>query len=571
MKYMEDDMYYTKMLIPTIRETPQEAEAISHKLMLKAGLVRRLASGIYIFLPLGYKALRNIEKIIREEMENKGALELFMSALIPKELLEESGRWDVFGPEMFRLKNREDREFCLGPTHEESFTVTARNEIKSVKNLPLTLFQIQTKFRDELRPRFGIIRCREFMMKDAYSFDKDETGLDKSYNDMHEAYCNIFKRCGLDVVIADADSGAMGGSGSQEFMVLNDIGEDQIASCTSCGYAANLEKAEIMENETFSSDSLLSDKELIYTPNVRTIDELCGFMGCSADGFAKTLVLIADSVPVMAVVRGDRELSLKKLAAILKCKDLVMADEDLIKNLTKAEVGFASPVGMNCKVILDNEIKHMVNFVTGANKTDYHYKNVNLKDFNKYDFSDIRVITPDDSCPRCGCGIKISNAVEVGHIFKLGDEYSKALDCMYTDEAGERKPMIMGCYGIGLGRTLAAVIEQYNDEKGIIWPIEIAPYKAYILPTNVTDPIIYEMSVRMHDELVSKGIDCILDNRDERPGVKFNDADLLGIPLRITVGRNAKDGMVEFKRRDEKEVSVMTYSQALDKILSVVK
>ncbi|MBP7344667.1 MAG: proline--tRNA ligase [Clostridia bacterium] len=564
-------MYYSKMLIPTIRETPQEAEAISHKLMLKAGLIRKLASGIYIFLPLGYKALRNIEKIIREEMENKGALELFMSALIPKELLEESGRWDVFGPEMFRLKNREDRDFCLGPTHEESFTVTARNEIKSVKNLPLTLYQIQTKFRDELRPRFGIIRCREFMMKDAYSFDRDESGLDKSYNDMHDAYCDIFRRCGLEIVIADADSGAMGGSGSQEFMVLNDIGEDKIVKCTSCSYTANLEKAEIIVKDDLSCDNTLLDKELIHTPNVRTIDELCVFLGCSSSNFAKTLILTADSEPVMAVIKGDGELSLKKLASLLGCIELEMADELTIKELTKAEVGFASPVGMSCKVILDNELKNMTNFVTGANKTDYHYKNVNLKDFSNYSFGDIRVISESDVCPKCGGSIKISNTVEVGHIFKLGDKYSKTLDCMYTDESGIRKPMIMGCYGIGLGRTLAAVIEQYNDEKGIIWPMEVAPYKVYILPTLVNDSLIYDMAVRMHNELMAKGIDVILDDRDERPGVKFNDADLLGIPLRVTVGRNAKDGLVEFKKRNEKEASVITYEEALKKIISLVR
>ncbi len=564
-------MYYSKMLIPTIRETPQEAETISHKLMLKAGLIRKLASGIYIFLPLGYKALRNIEKIIREEMENKGALELFMSALIPKELLEESGRWDVFGPEMFRLKNREDRDFCLGPTHEESFTVTARNEIKSVKNLPLTLYQIQTKFRDELRPRFGIIRCREFMMKDAYSFDRDESGLDKSYNDMHDAYCDIFRRCGLEIVIADADSGAMGGSGSQEFMVLNDIGEDKIVKCTSCSYTANLEKAEIIVKDDLSCDNTLLDKDLIHTPNVRTIDELCAFLGCSSSNFAKTLILTADSEPVMAVIKGNGELSLKKLASFLGCKELEMADDLTIRELTKAEVGFASPVGMSCKVILDNELKHMVNFVTGANRTDYHYKNVNLRDFSNYSFGDIRVISESDVCPKCGKSIKISNTVEVGHIFKLGDKYSKALDCMYTDEAGIRKPMIMGCYGIGLGRTLAAVIEQYNDEKGIIWPMEVAPYKVYILPTLVNDSLIYDMAVKMHNELVKKGIDVILDDRDERPGVKFNDADLLGIPLRVTVGRNAKDGLVEFKKRDEKEASVITYEEALKKIISLVR
>jgi prolyl-tRNA synthetase len=374
-------MYYSRMLIPTIRETPQEAEAVSHKLMLKAGLIRRLASGVYIFLPLGYKALRNIERIIREEMDKKGALELLMSALIPKELLEQSGRWEVFGPEMFRLKDRSERELCLGPAHEESFTITARNEIRSVKNLPLTLYQIQTKFRDELRPGHGIIRSREFLMKDAYSFDKDESGLDKSYNDMHDAYCNIFARCGLDVVIAY-------GAGSEEFMVLSDIGEDKVVTCTVCDYAANQEIAEAVSHNTASSDTLLN-MELLHTPNIKTIDDLCSFMGCSSVNFAKTLILVADGEPVMAVIRGDKELSLKKLAGLLKCDKLSLAENHLVEKLTGAAVGFASPVGMKCKVVLDNQLRNMTNFVTGANKTDYHYINVNLKDFTSYSFHDI--------------------------------------------------------------------------------------------------------------------------------------------------------------------------------------
>jgi len=404
-------------------------------------------------------------------------------------------------------------------------------------------------------------------MKDAYSFDKDEQGLDISYSAMYDAYTKIFKRCGLDIVIADADSGAMGGSGSQEFMVVNDIGEDEIVVCSSCGYAANIEKAEAVTIKRNVNETLL-EKELIHTPNAKTIDDLTSLFSCSSQQFAKSLVLIADSEPVMAVLRGDRELSLNKLASILGCSNLDMADELTIKNLTKADVGFASPVGIKCKVICDNELMNMVNFITGANKTDYHYKNVNLSDFSSYEFHDIRLVTDNDLCPKCNEPLKIVKTIEVGHIFKLGDKYSKALDCNYTDESGERKPMIMGCYGIGLGRTLAAVIEQNNDEHGIIWPMEVAPYKVYILPTLTDDPLISEMAKKMHDELVSNGIDVILDDRNERPGVKFNDADLLGIPLRVTIGRNAKDGLVEFKKRNEKEVSLITYSKAIEEILS---
>lgn len=562
-------MYYSKMLIPTLREAPQDAEIVSHKLMMRAGLIRKLASGIYSYLPLGYKALRNVERIIREEMDKTGALELFMSALIPAEILKESGRWDVFGPEMFRLKNRENRDFCLGPTHEESFTLTARNEIKSVKNLPLTLYQIQTKFRDEIRPRFGIMRCREFIMKDAYSFDKDEEGLDISYKKMYQAYCNIFLRLGVDYTVVDADSGAMGGSGSQEFMVKSDIGEDEIAVCDSCGYGANVEKAKCIA-DTIDDGTVKQPIELIATPDVRTISDLCAFFNCDSKAFAKTLILTADSVPFAVVLRGDRELSEKKLQSYLKCTDLAMGDSQTVTEVTGAEVGFAGAVGLKCRVICDNEVKNMRNFITGANKTGYHYKNCNISDMNISEYADIRNICEGDVCPRCQKPIRLCRGVEVGHIFKLGTKYTVALGCNFTDEQGAERPMIMGCYGIGLGRTLASIIEQNHDDHGIIWPMECAPYKVMVLPTMSDDPEIFGMAVKLHDMLVEKGIETIIDDRNERPGVKFNDCDLLGIPIRITVGRKAKEGIVEFKQRRDKTVTEMTLQEAYEKILTLV-
>lgn len=558
-------MRYSQLFIPTLREVPAEAEIESHKLMIRAGLLRKFASGIYNFLPLGYRVFRKIECIIREEMENQGGQELHMSALIPAEVLQESGRWSVFGPEMFKLKDRNNREFCLGPTHEESFTVSVRNEVRSYKQLPQILYQIQTKFRDEIRPRFGVMRSREFVMKDAYSFDKDTNGLDISYKKMHDAYCAIFDRCGLDYTVVQADSGAMGGSGSEEFMVKSSVGEAAIAYCDNCGYAANDEKAQCLppDGKIKTGDAKI---EKVHTPDVGTIEDLCGFFGCEAELFAKTLIYKADDTVIAAVLRGDRELNETKLQNILACVELEMADAETIKKVTGADVGFAGPCGLKIRIIADLEVSHMVDFVTGANETDYHLKNVNLKDCSIKEFADIRKIVVGDKCPVCGQPVKMDRGIEVGHIFKLGTKYSDALGCRFLDENGKEQPMIMGSYGIGVARTMAAVIEQNCDEKGIAWPLGVAPYQVIVIPVNTSVEEQVELAEKLYSDLKAMGIDALIDDRKERAGVKFNDADLIGIPIRITVGKMAGDGIVEYKLRKEDDKIDMDVSNVVEKV-----
>ncbi len=561
-------MKVSNMFIPTLREVPAEAEIASHKLMLRAGLMRKLASGIYSFLPLGYRTFRKVEQIVREEMDRAGAQELVMSALLPAEAYQASGRWEVFGAEMFRLKDRHGRDFCLGPTHEEIFTETVKNETRSYRSLPLTLYQIQTKYRDERRPRFGVMRSREFVMKDAYSFDRDEAGLDISYKKMYEAYCRIFNRCGLDYIVVDADTGAMGGSGSQEFMVKSSIGESGIAYCEACGYAANDEKAECIpeacceENGCSCEEGVL---EKVSTPNARTIEELMKFFSCSAKKFAKTLVYKADDKIVAAMVRGDRELNETKLQNVLGCIELEMADAQTVQALTGAEVGFAGPIGLKAEIIVDKEVAEMKNFVVGANETGYHYKNVNFeRDFKAYAVKDIRTIVEGDKCPKCGAPVKVEMGIEVGHIFKLGTKYTDALNCVYLDESGKENSMVMGCYGIGVNRTMAAVIEQNNDENGIIWPISVAPYHVIVIPVNTGDAVQMELAEKIYSSLAALGVEVIMDDRDERPGVKFKDADLIGIPIRITVGKKAGEGLVEYKMRKDSEYTVMTADEAVE-------
>ncbi|MBN2852130.1 MAG: proline--tRNA ligase [Clostridia bacterium] len=559
-------MKYSKMLIPTLREVPAEAEIESHKLMLRAGLMRRLASGVYSFLPLGYRTFRKIENIVREEMDRAGAQELIMSALIPAESYKETGRWEVFGPEMFRLKDRGDRDFCLGPTHEEIFTQTVKSGVKSYKNLPMTLYQIQTKFRDERRPRFGVMRSREFVMKDAYSFDADEQGLDESYNKMYQAYCSIFDRCSLDYTVVDADSGAMGGSGSQEFMVKSDIGEAQIAYCDSCGYAANDEKAQCLEQKVTVTEPALPLEE-VETPEARTIEQLCEFFDCGPENFAKTLIYKADENIIAAVVRGDRELNETKLQNYLGCIELEMADDETIYKVTNAKVGFAGPVGLSIRIIADFEVKAMSNFITGANKTGYHIKNVNIdRDTENIEFLDIRNIALGDSCPVCHEKIKLARGIEVGHIFKLGDKYTKALDCLYLDANGKSQTMLMGCYGIGIGRTMASVIEQNYDEKGIIWPMAIAPYQVIIIPINISDQEQAAAADALYEKLLSENIEVLFDDRKERPGVKFNDAELIGIPIRITVGKKTGEGIVEYKLRKSSDMEEINIADVINRV-----
>lgn len=560
-------MYMSKMFLPTRREVQAEAEALSHQLMLRAGLMRKIASGVYSYLPLGYKAIRNIEKIVREEMDKAGAQELLMPALLPAEPYQQTGRWDIYGPLMFRLKDRNERDFLLGPTHEEIFTETVKAEVKSYRQLPLNLYQIQTKYRDELRPRFGVMRGREFIMKDAYSFDRDQKGLDESYAKMYDAYVNIFDRCKLDYIIVDADSGSIGGSNSQEFMVKSDVGEDTIVFCKKCGYAANIEKAECKVDSSLQNDEELLEKEKIHTPNVGKIEDVEKLLKVETKKFIKTILYKANDKVVAVLVRGDREVNEVKLYNFLGCKDLEMADAETVKKITGAEVGFAGPIGLNAEVYADLEVAQMRNFIIGANETDYHIKNVNVdRDFKVIKFVDLRNIAKGDSCPACGAEIGIAQGIEVGHIFKLGTKYSKALDCTYIDEDGKEKLMIMGCYGIGISRAVAAIIEQNSDENGIIWPLSIAPYKVIVVPVMASDKTQFDLAEKVYNDLISMGIETIIDDRDERAGVKFKDADLIGIPVRVTVGKKAGEGIVEIKERKENQVTEVEVVKCIEYI-----
>ncbi len=563
-------MRMSKLFLSTLREIPAEAETISHQLMLRAGIIRKLAAGVYSYLPLGHRVLKKVENIVRTEMDSADAQELLMSALLPAESYQASGRWDVFGPNMFKLKDRNGRDFCLGPTHEEIFTETVKSCLKSYRQLPVTLYQIQNKYRDESRPRFGIIRSREFTMKDAYSFDRTWEGLDESYSKMYDAYCKIFTRLGLDYIVVDADSGAMGGSGSQEFMVKSEVGEDTIAHCPTCGYSANVEKAEciLIPQEKEAPKT----REKIHTPNVKTIEELVAFLNTDNKKFAKTLIYTAGDKTVAVMVRGDREVNEVKLANHLgiNADDLMMATPEIVIDATGAAVGFAGPVGIKVPVIMDREVAQMSNFIVGANETDYHFINVNTEDFEA-EVIDVRVIVAGDACPKCGKPIETTQGIEVGHIFKLGTKYTESLDCTYLDENGKAQPMIMGCYGIGVSRTIAAAIEQFSDENGIIWPVPIAPYHAIVVPVNTKDETQLNLAEKVYEELKSQGIEVLLDDREERAGVKFKDADLIGIPVRITIGKKAADGICEYKLRTDDQSTDVAVDEAIKNAVSYIK
>ena len=559
-------MKMSNMLISTLREVPAEAEISSHKLMLRAGLMRKMAAGIYNYMPLGLKVLKNVEDIIREEMNNAGAQEFLASALIPAELWQESGRWDAYGAEMFRVKDRNDRDFCLGPTHEEVFTDIARNEIKSYKQLPVNLYQIQTKYRDERRPRFGVMRSREFVMKDAYSFDKDEAGLDETYNKMHDAYVKIFNRCGSVAKCVAADSGAIGGANSAEFMVKSEVGEDDVVFCNHCNYAANIEKAIAIPEKAPKEE--MKEIQKVETPNVRTIEELIDFMNISIKKLAKTLIFNVDGKIVAVMVRGDREVNEVKVSnAIGSVIDFEMASPEEVYKATNAKVGFAGPVGLKVdKLFVDEEVANMYNFVVGANETGYHLTNVNYgRDFEGI-VGDFRNVTNGEKCPDCGGEITISRGTEVGHIFKLGTKYSEPMKANYVDENGKEKPFLMGCYGIGVTRTLASIIEQHNDENGIIWPLSVAPYHVSVIPVNVKDEEQMKVAEKIYNELESLGIEVLMDDRKERAGVKFKDCELIGIPMRITVGKKITDNQVEFKLRASGDNEVINIEDVVSRV-----
>lgn len=560
-------MKMSNMLVSTLREVPAEAEIDSHKLMLRAGMIRKMAAGIYNYMPIGLKVLKNIEEIVREEMNTAGAQEFLASAVLPAELWQESGRWDVYGDEMFRLKDRNNRDFCLGPTHEEVFTDIARNEIKSYKQLPVNLYQIQTKYRDERRPRFGIMRSREFIMKDAYSFDKDQAGLDVSYDKMHDAYVKIFNRCGIDAKCVEADSGAIGGANSAEFMVKSEVGEDDVVFCSACDYAANIEKAEATPEKAEVEELL--EMEKLATPDSRGIYEVSEFLKVSPKKTVKLLMFNVDGKIVGVVVRGDREVNEVKVANAAQASgDIIMASNEEYTKATNCEPGFGGPVGIKVDLLLvDEEVANMYNMILGANETGYHLKNVNYgRDFEGV-VGDFRKIESGEKCPKCGSEVTIARGTEVGHIFKLGTKYSAAMNATFIDENGKNVPFVMGCYGIGVTRTMASIIEQHHDENGIIWPLSVAPYHVSVIPVNIKDEAQMKISNKLYDELRKIGVDAILDDRNERPGVKFKDSELIGIPMRVTVGKKITDGEVEFKLRDG-EMEVIKIEDVLEKVKS---
>ena len=566
-------MRYSQYFIPTIKETPSDAEVISHKLMLRAGMIRKLASGVYNYLPLGLRSVRKFEQIVREEMNRAGAIEILMPTVQPAELWQESGRWEQYGKELLRFRDRKDAEFCLGPTHEEVVTDLVRREVKSYRQMPLNLYQIQGKFRDEIRPRFGLMRGREFIMKDAYSFDVDSSAADLSYDRMYQAYRRIFERCGLNFRAVEADTGSIGGSSSHEFMVLADSGEDAIVSCSACQYAANVEKAEVRPLDV-PEHAEPRPLERVATPGKRSIEEVSAFLCVDAATMVKTLVLMADNEPVVALLRGDHELNEIKLKNLLGCDLLEMASDEVVARVTGAPTGFAGPVGLAARMVADLAVKGMKNFVTGGNGADLHLKNVNLeRDCRVETFADIRNVVPGDACPRCDSGrLEIWRGIEVGHVFKLGIKYSKALNATYLDPDGKEQIIFMGCYGIGIGRTVAACIEQNHDDDGIIFPLPIAPFHCIISAINYgKEEMVKNACDDIYGRLVAAGVEVLLDDRDERPGVKFKDADLIGIPLRIVVGsKNLAEGKVELKSRRTGDVLLLTVAEAVEKVTTLV-
>lgn len=567
-------MRYSEMFLPTVREVPSDAEVISHQLMLRAGMIRKLTSGVYSYLPLGYRVIRKFEQIVRDEMNRAGAQEIFMPTVQPAELWQESGRWTHYGKELLRFRDRNDRECCLGPTHEEVVTDLIRHEIKSYRQLPVNLYQIQTKFRDEIRPRFGVMRCREFGMKDAYSFDTDEQGAEISYRKMFEAYNRIFTRCGLRFRPVEADTGSIGGSFSHEFLVTADSGEDAMVYCSSCAYAANLEKAEVPRPAASPvEDREFQPLEEVHTPDVRTIEEVCAFLHVTPQDVVKTLIFSADGKAVAILIRGDEEVNEIKVKNYLGCAELELATDDMILEATNSPRGFAGAVGVRCRILADYSLENMKNMVMGANRQDYHIRNVNVgRDFRVNDFVDLRTVKAGDACPRCRGAIQFARGIEVGHVFKLGTKYSKAMGARYLDGSGQERTIVMGCYGIGIGRTVAASIEQNYDDKGIIWPMPLAPYQVILTPVNVKDEALLRTAEGLYRRLLSAGLDVILDDRDERAGVKFMDADLIGIPLRTTIGpKRLAEGKVEVRFRRSGDVKIVSLEEAPDFIVQAVR
>jgi prolyl-tRNA synthetase len=558
-------MRWSRYFLQTTREVPRDAEVVSHRLMLRTGMIRKLAAGIYTYLPLGWRSLRKLMEIVRRELDASGAVELSMPAIHPAELWEESGRWQQYGAELLRLKDRHQRDFCFGPTHEEVITDAVRDQVKSYRQLPVNLYQIQVKFRDEIRPRFGLMRGREFLMKDAYSFHVDPASLDQTYEAMGDAYARIFTACGLRFSRVEADSGAIGGSWSHEFMVTADTGESEIASCASCGYGANLEKA--VPGQLAPPPAGEAQLREVATPGAHTVAEVTAVLGVEPSQLVKTLIYDSDQGPVAVAVRGDREVNEVKLANRLGTTWLELAGDETVTRVTGAPVGFAGPVGLpeELPLIADESVRGMDGFVCGANRADAHLVGAQWeRDAKPREWADLLMVAAGDPCPRCDGNLEITRGIEVGHIFKLGTKYSQAMGCAYTDEAGESHAMEMGCYGLGIGRTVAAAIEQNHDEKGIIWPRALAPFEVLVLPLG-NDAEVVTLAEKAYEELSARGVDVLLDDRDERPGVKFNDADLLGIPVRLVIGaRSLAEDKVELSLRRDGEKRMVPAAKAVE-------
>lgn len=554
----------------TLREDVKDEDSVSGNLLVRAGFIKKNSAGVYMMLPLGFKVMQNIESIIREEMDATGCQELLMPSLIPEEIYVSSGRREGFGNSMFSLDDRKNQPYVLGPTHEELFAIAAKMKIRSYKDMPFSLYQIADKFRDEPRPRYGLIRVREFHMKDAYTFDKDEAGLDEAYAKQFQAYKNVMNRLGLDYKIVRADTGVMGGLLSEEFQAVTPLGEDILVLCDSCDFASNIEvspaisvaPADVTGTETMT---------LVETPNSRTIEEVVSFLNKPAEKFVKTLIYNVDGKPVAVMVRGDRDVNETKLRKLFDANEVELADAEMVMQATGAEIGFAGPVGIKCTLVMDNEVSYMTDFVVGANKTGYHYTGVNQSDFKADKTADVRNIVEGDTCPKCGGKVHFAHGIEVGNTFKLGTKYSKALDLQYLDANNQLQYVWMGSYGIGPGRCMAALAEQRSDENGMNWPVNIAPYKAAIVLISAKDEQQVAAAEELYDSLRKAGIEVLLDDRDERPGVKFKDMDLIGIPYRITVGRGVKDGKVELKLRATGEVQEIALSDIADTVAKLVR
>ncbi len=545
-------MRWSKALIPTFREVPADAEIVSHQLMMRSGMLRKLAAGVFTYLPLGWRSIARVAGIVREEMNRTGAQEIVMPVMQPAEIWKESGRWFDFGRELMRMKDRHDRDFALGPTHEEVITTLVRNTMRSYRQLPQNLYQIQVKFRDEIRPRFGVMRAREFMMKDAYSFHIDDASLDATYRDMHDAYSRIIERCGLEFRVVEADTGVIGGAESHEFMVLADNGESEILSCNACGYAANAERAEL-RHPRIDTDAPGDAPEEVSTPGKKSVEEVSGFLGVQPAQLAKTLLCKVGERDVAVLVPGSRDLNEAKLAGMAGTPQWRMLVDEEVETLTGAAVGFAGPVGLpeGTPIWADASLKSYASFITGANKTDAHFKGVVAgRDFQVERWGDLVLARAGDGCPRCEGTFDSSRGIEVGHIFKLGTKYSEKMSASFLDESGSERPYVMGCYGFGVTRTVAAAIEQYHDDDGIIWPRQIAPFDVVILPLNVGHDETRVLAEELHDALESDGVACLLDDREMRPGAKFKDADLVGIPTRVTIGeRGLREDALEIRDR----------------------